>query len=82
MKHDSLVEKFISVDPAVCHGKPCLSGTRVMVYQILEHIEAGENFREVRQHYPKITSNHIRAAIRYAAALTRDQEYISFNEAS
>ena len=82
MKIDRLVEKFISVDPSICHGKPCLAGTRVMVYQILEHVEAGETPQEIQKHYPRITMNHIKAAIRYATRLLRDQEFIPFNEAS
>jgi len=31
----------ISVDPKVCHGQPCIKGTRIMVYLILELLESG-----------------------------------------
>ena len=82
MKHDKLIEKYVMVDPAVCHGKPCLTGTRIMVYQILEHVEAGETPKEIRKHYPSLAPQHIRAAIRYATSLVRDQAYIPFNKAS
>ena len=35
-----LIER-ISVDPHVCHGQPCIKGTRIMVYLVLELLEAG-----------------------------------------
>lgn len=31
----------ISVEPAVCHGQPCIKGTRIMVYLVLELLESG-----------------------------------------
>jgi uncharacterized protein (DUF433 family) len=37
---ESLMQR-ISVDPNICHGQPCIKGTRVMVYLILELLESG-----------------------------------------
>ncbi len=33
----------VSIDPAVCHGKPCIRGTRIMVSLILDYLTAGES---------------------------------------
>ena len=35
--------EYISVDPAVCHGKACIKGTRVMVSVVLDNLAAGGN---------------------------------------
>ena len=32
----------IAVNPDVCHGKPCIKGTRIMVSIILDYLKAGE----------------------------------------
>ena len=37
----------ISVRPDVCHGKPCVSGTRVQVVDVLDLAAAGKSFREI-----------------------------------
>lgn len=37
---ENLMNRIV-VDPQVCHGQPCLKGTRIMVYLILELLEAG-----------------------------------------
>jgi len=37
---DELFE-LISIDPATCHGKPCIRGRRVLVTAILDSLVAG-----------------------------------------
>ena len=37
----------VSVDPQVCHGKPCIRGTRIMVSIILDYLQAGEPSAEI-----------------------------------
>ena len=58
---------YITVDSAVCHGKPCFKGTRVMVAAVLELLEAGQTNSEILQGYPQITPQHIKAALHFAA---------------
>ena len=46
----------ITIGPNICHGQPCIKGTRIMVYLILELIEAGLTPDEIiRDHYPSLT---------------------------
>ena len=69
----------ISVDPHVCHGQPCIKGTRIMVYLILELLEAGITPEEIiSRYYPQLTKEDIEACLHYAASLIRDAEYVPF----
>lgn len=63
----------ISVDPAVCHGKACIAGTRVLVSTILDNFadECAED--EILRQYPSINHDDIRAAIAYGAELARER---------
>ena len=59
----------ISVDPNVCHGKPCIEGTRVLVSAILDNLAAGESVEAIMRSYPSLTAEDIRAAACHAAEL-------------
>ncbi|MBD3229231.1 MAG: DUF433 domain-containing protein [Candidatus Lokiarchaeota archaeon] len=63
------LDERISVDPKICHGKPCIKGTRIPVQQILELLEGGEKIKGVLKIYPHITKPDILACIRYARKL-------------
>jgi uncharacterized protein (DUF433 family) len=63
----------ISVDPAICHGKACIKGTRVMVSVVLDNVAAGVSREEILAGYPSLTPEDIEAAIRYAAELVRER---------
>ena len=71
----SLIENYIWRRPDVCHGKPCFKGTRIMVYLILEMLEAGASHEEIREGYPEITPQHIKAALEYAARVLEKREF-------
>jgi len=56
----------ITVDPHICHGQPCIKNTRIMVYLILELIEAGFTPNEIiRDYYSSLTKEDIQSAIHY-----------------
>jgi uncharacterized protein (DUF433 family) len=61
----------ISVDPHICHGKVCIKGTRVMVSVILDNLAAGESEQAILRSYPTLRGEDIRAALAYAAELTK-----------
>ena len=63
----------ITIDPSVCHGKPCIKGTRIMVSVILDNLAAGISHEEILKSYPSLTTEDIQAAISYAAELARDR---------
>jgi uncharacterized protein (DUF433 family) len=62
----------ISVNPAVCHGKACIRGTRVMVSVLLDNVAAGIPTPEILGSYPSITEADLQAALAYAAELARE----------
>lgn len=69
-------EERIQIDPAICHGKPCIRGTRIMVSVILDNLAEGLSPEEIIEEYPSLTPDDVRAAIRYAAMLTREEELL------
>ena len=58
----------ISIDPAVCHGKPVIRGTRVLVSLILSAL-AGEDSREMIAEDYEITQEQISAALQFASEM-------------
>ena len=67
-------QKRISVNPRVCHGKPCIKGTRVMVSIILDYLRAGEAHEEILRQYPTLKPQDIAAALGYAAWLAHEED--------
>jgi uncharacterized protein (DUF433 family) len=67
----------VTVDPDVCHGRACITGTRVMASVILDNLAAGISGEEILKSYPSIGAEDIRAVIAYAAELARER-VISF----
>jgi len=64
----------LSVNPKVCHGKPCITGTRIMVSIILDYLKAGESVEEILRQYPTLKPEDIQAAVGYAAWLVHEEE--------
>ncbi len=65
--------KRISIDPGVCFGKPCIRGTRIWVALILENLADGVTEAELLEAYPQLKPEDIRAAMAYAAEVTRER---------
>jgi uncharacterized protein (DUF433 family) len=69
---DGLLRR-ISIDPSVCFGKPCIRGTRIWVSLIVENLADGVTETELLAAYPQLTIEDIRAALAYAAELTKER---------
>jgi uncharacterized protein (DUF433 family) len=67
-------ERLVTIDPAICHGKPCIKGTRILVSSILGQLAAGYDFDRIKAGYPELTDEHIRAALEYARAVVEDED--------
>jgi uncharacterized protein (DUF433 family) len=63
----------ISIDPAVCGGKPCIKGTRIWVSLVLDLLATGMTEAELRTEYPALTHEDILAAIAYGAEAARER---------
>ncbi|MEK6859543.1 MAG: DUF433 domain-containing protein [Nanoarchaeota archaeon] len=64
------INEYIVADSEICHGKPTFKGTRIMVWQILEMLEAGVPVDEIITSFiTPLTKKHIKAALQFAAQL-------------
>ena len=63
----------ISIDPNVCHGKPCIKGTRIWVSLIVDNLAAGSSEEDILKAYPSLNRDDIRAALAYAAEMARER---------
>ena len=66
-------QEYISVDPNICHGQACIAGTRVMVTVILDNLAAGLTAEEIVESYPSVSTDAVRAALHYAAELSKER---------
>ncbi|MGB8492856.1 MAG: DUF433 domain-containing protein [Candidatus Acidiferrum sp.] len=62
----------ISVNAAVCHGRACIKGTRILVSAIMDNVAAGTTYDEILRSYPVLTRPDLEAALAYAAELARE----------
>ncbi len=63
----------IVVDPGVCHGKPCVKGTRIMVWQVVQFLANGDSMDDILAAYPSLTRDDVQACLAFAAELTRER---------
>lgn len=63
----------ITIDPAVCTGKPCIRGLRFPVARLLGLLAAGETRESILQAYPYLEPGDIDEVLRYAAFLAEDE---------
>ena len=66
-------QDYITVDPAVCHGRACIAGTRIPVSVVIANLAAGESVESIRASYPALTPEAIRAALADAGELTNER---------
>lgn len=63
----------ITTDPAICHGKPFIKGTRIMVSVILDNLAAGMSIDEILKQYSSLTRGDVLPVINYGADLARER---------
>jgi uncharacterized protein (DUF433 family) len=66
----NLLER-ISIDPNIRSGKPCIKGTRITVYDILEYLAGGMSEEQILKDFPNLSSDDIRATLAFAAERER-----------
>ena len=64
-------KEHISIDPAVRSGKPCVKGTRITVFDVLEYLAGGMSEDEILSDFPSLKREDIRACLGFAAARER-----------
>ena len=69
------MKERIAVNPHVHFGKPCVAGTRVPVLSVLELVSEGLSFETiVRDYYPDLQIEDVRACVRYAMEIVAAEE--------
>lgn len=67
----------IAVDPAVCHGKACIRGTRAQVAVVLDNLAEGLSVEQIVADYPSLTPDDVQAVLAYAADLAGERSRTS-----
>jgi uncharacterized protein (DUF433 family) len=70
MLNEQLLSR-ITMDPNICHGKPCIRGLRYPVEFLLELLSGDMTAEQILADYPDLEAADLRAAIAYAARLSR-----------
>jgi uncharacterized protein (DUF433 family) len=65
----TFIDGRITIDPAICNGKPTIRGKRITVQTILEYLGAGDSADDILQQYPGLEPADIQACLRFAAGL-------------
>ncbi len=61
----------ITIDPEICHGKPCIRGLRYPVEVILELLSAGATTEDILRDYEDLERDDVLAALAFAARLAQ-----------
>ncbi len=59
--------QYISINPDIRFGKPCINGTRIAVVDILQWLATGMTFEEILNDFPELNMEQIKAALSFAA---------------
>ncbi len=60
-------QNYISIDPEIRFGRPCITGTRISVYDVLGWLGLGMSVANIIDDFPELTEEQIRACLFYAA---------------
>jgi len=59
----------ISINPKICHGQPCVKGTRIMTWLIVQYLANGDSVEDILAAYPSLTREGIQACLAYAVSV-------------
>ena len=68
----------ITIDPSICHGKPCIRGMRYPVEMLLELLSSGMAHDEILADYEDLERDDLLAALAFAARLAGTQRLLPF----
>jgi uncharacterized protein (DUF433 family) len=68
--NDNLLER-ITINPDICHGKPCIRGLRYPVETILEWLASGMSVEDILADYADLEKDDIMAALTFAAQMVK-----------
>jgi uncharacterized protein (DUF433 family) len=65
-------EEAFERNPKVAGGQPVLKGTRVPLRTVLASLAEGCSFEEILKNFPSLTTEHLRAAVAFAASSAQE----------
>jgi len=70
------IAERIEVDPNICHGRPRIAGTRIMVEQVLDLLAAGIPIDEItsEDYFPDLSKEDVLACVAFANQLLKGEE--------
>lgn len=71
-----MIEDWITVDPGVCHGKPIIRGTRIMVSDVLSLFAGDYTIAQILDYYPELSQEAIKGALEYAIQVVGEEEVV------
>jgi uncharacterized protein (DUF433 family) len=72
---DTTLRERIAIDADVCGGRPRIRGTRIEIAILLDGLAEGLTPEQLIDHYPQLSKDDVRAALAYAAELSRETVY-------
>lgn len=69
-----LLAPHIEATADVCHGRPCIQGTRIPISVVLDNLAAGLTPDEIAASYPGLTLDDVRASLAFAAEIAREHD--------
>lgn len=75
------MDSRLQIDPNICHGKPVIRGTRVLVSTILGALSGGDSINTILADYPSISQEDVFAALEFAGQLT-DYQIVEYEAAT
>ena len=63
--------KRITIDPNICHGKPCIRGLRYPIESVLEILASGMTHSEILKDYEDLDEEDLQAALLFAVELSK-----------
>ena len=63
----------ITIDPAICHGKPCVRGLRYPVEMLLELLSSEMSIEQILEDYEDLEREDLKAVMAFAAKLSRSK---------
>jgi uncharacterized protein (DUF433 family) len=72
---DQILAERIVVSREICHGKPRIAGTRIMVHMVLELVGAGKSIAEIvsEEYYPDLTPDDVLACVAYGDQVVKNE---------
>jgi uncharacterized protein (DUF433 family) len=67
---DELLSR-ITIDPDICHGKPCIRGLRYPIEIMLELLTSGMSMDDILADYDDLERNDLYAVLAYATRLSQ-----------